>query len=40
MIQFVNWSTPAWEQFKVDVTDRDPLPHYMAMGFDGGYTGI
>ncbi len=39
---YVNWSTPAWEQFKVDVTPRtwEPTTYYMAMGFDGGYTGI
>ena len=38
----VAWNTPAWEQFKVDVTPQtwEPTTYYMAIGFDGGYSGI
>lgn len=38
----VSWTTPTWEQFKVDVTPQtwEPTTYYMAIGFDGGYSGI
>ena len=38
----VAWTTPTWEQFKVDVTPQtwEPTTYYMAIGFDGGYSGM
>lgn len=38
----VNWQSPAWDRFSVDVTPQTwpATTYYSTMGFNGGYTGI
>ncbi|WP_157670140.1 DUF3472 domain-containing protein [Chitinibacter sp. GC72] len=38
----LNWSTPLWNAFSVDVTPQSwaPTTYYSAINFPGGYTGI